>query len=138
MGIIEVRDAIMEHQKMTLQDIIDIHALNEDIEAYERKYGVRSETFYESYINGEEPKDGSWILDWANWAGAYKIMLRRRKQYRRTIQTGSTQICGGAPSGYARIVPIRTASRIWGKSTIAPHTRGWHTPSEHFYPTNLR
>ncbi len=29
-------------------------------------------------------------------------------------------------------------TRIWGKSTIASHTRGWHIPSEHFYPTNLR
>jgi len=77
----------MMHQEMTLQDIIiDIHALNEDIQAYERKYGVLSETFYESYINGEEPKDDSWVLDWADWAGAYKILLRRREQYRRTIQ----------------------------------------------------
>ena len=77
----------MMHQEMTLQDIIiDIHALNEDIQAYERKYGVLSETFYESYINGEDPKDDSWVLDWADWAGAYKILLRRREQYRRTIQ----------------------------------------------------
>ena len=38
---------------MTLQDIIfDVHALNEDLKAYERKYGVFSETFYESYMNG--------------------------------------------------------------------------------------
>lgn len=72
---------------MTLQDIItDIHALTEDIEVYERKYGVLSETFYESYINGEEPEDDSWVLDWADWAGAYKILLRRQEQYRRTIQ----------------------------------------------------
>ena len=41
----------MTHQKMTLQDIIiDIHALNEDMEAYERKYGVLSETFYEGNV----------------------------------------------------------------------------------------
>lgn len=72
---------------MTLQDIIaDIHALTEDLEMYERKYGVLSETFYESYINGEEPEDDSWVLDWADWAGAYKIWLRRQEQYRRTIQ----------------------------------------------------
>ena len=77
----------MTHQKMTLQDIIiDIHALTEDIETYEHKYGVLSETFYESYISGEEPEDDSWVLDWADWAGAYKILLRRREQYRRTIQ----------------------------------------------------
>ena len=78
----------MTHQKMTLQDIIiDIHALNEDIEAYERKYGVLSETFYESYLCGEEAEDDSWVLDWADWSGAYKILLRRREQYHRTIQT---------------------------------------------------
>ena len=71
----------MTQQEMTLQDIItDIHALNEDIAAYERKYGVLSETFYESYINGEEPEDTSWVLDWADWAGAYKVLLRRREQ----------------------------------------------------------
>lgn len=72
---------------MTLQDIIeDIHALTEDIEVYERKYGVLSETFYESYIHGEEPGDDTWILDWGDWAGAYKILLRRQEQYHRTIQ----------------------------------------------------
>ena len=71
---------------MTLQEIIaDIHALNEDLETYERKYGVLSETFYELYLSGEEPEDEAWVLDWADWAGAYKILLRRQDQYRRTI-----------------------------------------------------
>ena len=73
---------------MTLQEIMaDIHALNEDLEAYERKYGVLSETFYELYASGEEPEDDAWVLDWADWAGAYKILLRRQEQYRRAIQT---------------------------------------------------
>ena len=71
---------------MTLQEIIsDIHALNEDLESYERKYGVLSETFYESYSKGEEPEDESWVSDWADWAGAYKILLRRRQQYQHAI-----------------------------------------------------
>jgi len=72
---------------MTLQEIIaDIHALNEDLEVYERKYGVLSETFYELYLSGEEPEEETWVLDWADWAGAYKILLRRQEQYRRTIE----------------------------------------------------
>ena len=71
---------------MTLQEIIiDIHTLNDDLEVYERKYGVLCETFFESYSNGEEPEDDSWVLDWADWAGAYKILLRRKDQYRRSI-----------------------------------------------------
>ncbi len=75
----------MSHQTMTLQDILlDIHALTEDIEAYERKYGILSETFYDSYLKGEEPEEDAWVLDWADWAGAYKLLLRRREQYRRT------------------------------------------------------
>ena len=65
----------------------DIHALHEDLETYERKYGVLSETFYESYTNGEEPEEDAWVLDWADWAGAYKILLRRGEQYRRAVQT---------------------------------------------------
>lgn len=76
----------MAEQTLTLQDlIVDIHALNEDLVMYERKYGVLSETFYESYQRGEEPEDESWVLDWADWAGAYKIWLRRQEQYRKTI-----------------------------------------------------
>lgn len=72
---------------MTLQEIIsDIHALNEDLEVYERKYGVLSETFYELYLSGEEPEEETWVLDWVDWAGAYKILLRRQEQYRRTIE----------------------------------------------------
>ena len=73
---------------MKLQEIIaDIHALRDDLEDYERKYGVLSETFYESYLSGEEPDDDSWVLDWSDWAGAYKIWLRRQQQYRQTIQS---------------------------------------------------
>ncbi len=73
---------------MTLQEIMaDIHALNDDLETYERKYGVLSETFYESYTTGEEPEDDAWVLDWADWAGAYKILLRRQEQYHRAIQS---------------------------------------------------
>lgn len=72
---------------MTLQEIIsDIHALGEDMETYERKYGILSETFYEAYVNGEESENESWVLDWADWAGSYKIFLRRQEQYRRAIQ----------------------------------------------------
>jgi hypothetical protein len=73
---------------MTLDEILqDIHALEEDMLTYERKYGVLSETFYESYVNGEEPPDDTWVLDWNDWAGTYEIWLRRREQYREIIQS---------------------------------------------------
>jgi len=73
---------------MTLDEILrDIHTLEEDIVAYERKYGVLTETFYESYTNGEEPPDDAWVLDWNDWAGTYEIWLRRREQYQEIIQS---------------------------------------------------
>ena len=72
---------------MTLDEILqDIHALEEDMLAYERKYGVLTETFYESYVSGEEPGDDAWVLDWNDWAATYEIWLRRREQYREMIQ----------------------------------------------------
>jgi hypothetical protein len=67
---------------LTLQEIIqDIHALTEDCDAFERKYGIRLETFYKAFMRGEEPPDEHWVLDWSAWAGAYKVLLRRREQY---------------------------------------------------------
>ncbi len=73
---------------MTLDDILqDIYALEEGMRIYERKYGVLSETFYESYVNGEEPPDEAWVRDWTAWASAYKVWLRRREQYRVALES---------------------------------------------------
>jgi hypothetical protein len=63
---------------MTLDSILqDIHALEDEMRTYERKYGVLSETFYESYQRGEERPDGAPLRDWMAWASAYEIRLRR-------------------------------------------------------------
>lgn len=98
---------------MTLQEIIaDIHALTEDLEIYERKYGVLSETFYELYQSGEEPEDDAWVLDWADWAGAYKILLRRQAQYRHTIESlrQQTESLANVIARTSRREPISVAS----------------------------
>jgi len=71
---------------MTLDEIIlDIHALDEDLRTFERKYGVLSETFYASYSKGEEPEKQEWVLDFSEWAGTYKIWRRRQEQYQAAI-----------------------------------------------------
>ena len=77
---------------MTLDDILqDIYALEDEMRAYERKYGVLSETFYESYVNGEEPPDEAWVRDWTAWASAYKVWLRRREQYQAAVRSLQAQ-----------------------------------------------
>ena len=72
---------------MTLDDLVqDIYALEEEMRTYERKYGVLSDTFYESYVRGEEPPDEAWVRDWTAWASAYKLWRRRREQYQAAIR----------------------------------------------------
>jgi len=72
---------------MNIREILsDIHALEEELLQFERKYGIRSETFYAAYISGEEPEDDSWVLDFGEWASVYKTWLARQAEYRNEIQ----------------------------------------------------
>lgn len=68
----------------------DIHSLEEEILSFERHYGVRSETFYAAYIQGEEPEDDSWVLDFGEWASVYRTWLARQAEYRNEIQRQQT------------------------------------------------
>jgi hypothetical protein len=72
---------------MSLEELLaDIHALEEELLAFERKYGVRSEIFYAAYISGEEPEDDAWVLDFGEWASVYKTWLARQAEYRNQVQ----------------------------------------------------
>jgi hypothetical protein len=64
----------------------DIHRLNHQLERLERKYGVMSETFYESYTAGEEPADDAWVLDFEKWAGLYEVWRDRQQAYRQEVE----------------------------------------------------
>lgn len=73
---------------MTLDEIVqDIHALEEDLSIYERKYGVLSETFYAAYEQGEEPPETSWVADWNDWAAVHEIWVDRRLRYRSAMES---------------------------------------------------
>ena len=77
---------------MTLNDILmDIHALEEELLAFERKYGVRSETFYAAYQSGEEPEDERWVLNFGEWANVYRTWLTRQAEYRNEVQRRQRQ-----------------------------------------------
>lgn len=72
---------------MTLNEILaDIHALEEELLEFERKYGLRSETFYAAYISGEEAENDAWVLDFSEWASVYGTWLTRLAEYRNEIQ----------------------------------------------------
>jgi hypothetical protein len=68
---------------MTLRDLLtDMHALEEALLAFERRYGIRSETFYAAYVSGAEPEDAQWVLDFGEWASVYRTWLARQAAYR--------------------------------------------------------
>lgn len=72
---------------MALDELLaDIHSLEEDLMRFERKYGVRSETFYAAYQSGEEPEEDAWVLDFGEWASVYRTFLLRQAEYRNEIQ----------------------------------------------------
>ena len=72
---------------MLLDEILaDIHSLEEDLLKFERKYGVRSETFYAAYQSGEEPEDDAWVLDFGEWSSVYRTYLLRQAEYRNEVQ----------------------------------------------------
>ena len=66
--------------------LTDIHALEEELLDFERKYGIRSETFYAAYMSGEEPEDDNWVLDFGEWVSVYRTWLERQAEYRNAIQ----------------------------------------------------
>jgi hypothetical protein len=66
--------------------LADIHALEEELLVFERKYGIRSETFYAAYASGEEPENDRWVLDFGEWASVYRTWLTRQAQYRNELQ----------------------------------------------------
>ncbi len=71
---------------MTLNEILlNILAMREDLLMFERKYGVPTEIFFEAYTRGEEPSEQAWVLDWAQWAGTYKILCELLEEYHKQV-----------------------------------------------------
>ena len=72
---------------MNIREILsDIHTLEEELLQFERKYGIRSETFYAAYVSGEEPENENWVLDFGEWGSVYRTWLARQAEYRDEIQ----------------------------------------------------
>jgi len=79
---------------MTSHEILaDIHSLEEELLAFERKYGIRSETFYSAYAAGEEPEDDNWVLDFGEWGSIYRTWLARQADYRNEVQRVQPHRC---------------------------------------------
>jgi hypothetical protein len=72
---------------MNIIDLLaDIHTLNKELIAFEYKYGLLSDIFYDWYSQGHEPENDTWLIDSAEWAGLYRSRQRLTEQYHRILR----------------------------------------------------
>jgi hypothetical protein len=98
---------------MTLQEAIqDIHALNAELEVFEKEYGLLSEDFFQLYVAGElrdeEPEE---IRAYGRWAGFYEAKLHRIEIYKRLLADAMQTLRESAPAGGLALVPTAVLSK---------------------------
>lgn len=68
---------------MTLYELIeDLQALQVRTQAYERKYGITSQDFYDLYRQGLLDDEGfEQSTEFARWASAYEMLMERQAEF---------------------------------------------------------
>ncbi|MEA3341306.1 MAG: hypothetical protein U9R15_15185 [Chloroflexota bacterium] len=92
---------------MKLQDIIlDLHALEERIRAYERKYGITSHDFYELYHAGVLDDEGfEKTREFTRWASAYEMKLEREATFEQLSEERVSRMRRQLPDRPIQLVP---------------------------------
>ncbi len=92
---------------MELQDIIqDLHALEERVRAYERKYGITSQDFYKLYQAGVLDDEGfEKSREFTRWASAYEMKLEREEAFERLSQERIADLRRQKPDRSVQLVP---------------------------------
>jgi len=63
---------------ITLSDILDdLRVVDQALRKFEQRYWLSSEVFYELYSQGLLD-DGTHLEDFAEWAGHFKLKLKRK------------------------------------------------------------
>lgn len=87
---------------MKLEEILDdLRAAEETIHRFERRYGIASEQFHQLYTAGKLD-DGEHSEDFSEWAGCYRLKIRREQSLNdlsreRVRQLEATASCGRIP-----------------------------------------
>ena len=92
---------------MTLSEVIaDIHALDKQLQEYEKKYGLLTKDFYALYVNGElRDEEVEEIRDFSRWAGLYEIKLHRERVYEEMIRDRLQSLRASSRAGQLTLVP---------------------------------
>jgi hypothetical protein len=85
---------------MTLYELIeDLHALRARTQAYERKYGVTSQDFYELYQQGLLDDEGfEQSTEFVRWASAYEMQVEREAEFESQSRTFVADLKQSAPA----------------------------------------
>lgn len=90
---------------MNLNEILDdLRVAEEAIHRFERRYGIASEQFYELYGAGKLD-DGEHSEDFSEWAGFYKLKLRREQALNDLSRARVRQLEATASSGRIPLDP---------------------------------
>jgi len=92
---------------MKLQDVIqDLHALEERVRAYERKYGITSSDFYELYQAGLLDDEGfGKTQEFTRWASAYEMKVEREAAFERLSHERISRLRRQIPDRPVQLVP---------------------------------
>lgn len=92
-------------------DIVqDIHAMDEELWHYEKRYGLRSSYFYTLYKSGQlKDEDPTEVRDYTDWAACYEIKQHREELYDSLV----TKVLAG-------VTPQQAVSLAQLKLTLEP------------------
>lgn len=80
---------MIQHQ--SLHDlIVDIHALDRELQRFEEKYSILSLDFYQLYVDGRlRDEEVEEIDEFGRWAALFQMRKRREQQYQTEKATPS-------------------------------------------------
>lgn len=99
-------------------------AAEETIHRFERRYGIASQQFFELYSAGKLD-DGEHAQDFSEWAGFYRLKLRREQALKDLSQERLRQLEATAPSGRIPLDPqeslVDASSRVPDEARVHPN-----------------
>lgn len=91
--------------KITIGEILDdLRSAEEVLRKFERRYWITSEQFYELYDQGLLD-NGEHDEDFSEWAGYYKLKLRREAAFRKLGKERLEQMQSSASQGAILLEP---------------------------------
>lgn len=91
--------------KITIGDILHDLRMSEDVlQKYERRYWITSEQFFELYNKGMLD-NGEHAEDFSEWAGFYKLKIRREAAFQKLSKERLAKIKTSAPAGVILLEP---------------------------------